>query len=309
MSIKTAAALVLGLLGAAVLAVLPAAAADRHVQIEHEGLTLNGYLTVPEGDGMPERVLLLTHGTLAHGQMAIIRTLQTALADRGVATLAHTLSLDVDGRTGMADCAMTHTHTHADAVAEIAAWAEWLKRQGAAKVPVLGHSRGGNQVARYAATTDDPALTKVVLMAPATWDAASEAAAYEQRHGVPLAPVLQAAQALIGEGKGRETLNPVGFVYCDEATVSADAFAGYYAPDPMMDTPTVLAQVTEPTLLIIAGADAVVTDLPQKLEAAGVDGRAGVTVETVAGADHMFLDFFIEDAADLIAAFLDQPGQ
>lgn len=305
MSIKTAAALVLGLLGASALAGAPAGAAERPVQITHDGLTLNGYLTVPDGDAVPERVLLLTHGTLAHAQMAITANLQTALADRGIATLAHTLSLDVDARTGMVDCAMTHTHTHADAVAEIAAWADWLKQQGATQVPVLGHSRGGNQVARYAAGTDDPALTKVVLMAPATWDAESEAADYEKRYGTPLAPILDKAQGLVDQGKGAETLSKVGFVYCPDATVSAEAFVGYYAPDAMMDTPTVLKQVSEPTLVIVASNDAVVTDLPQKLEAAGVTGRDGLTVKTVAGSDHMFLDFFVEDAADMIAEFLE----
>jgi pimeloyl-ACP methyl ester carboxylesterase len=48
----------------------------------------------------------------------------------------------------------------------------WLKAQGASKVVLLGHSRGGNQVSWYAAEKDSPLLEKVVAIAPATWDAA-----------------------------------------------------------------------------------------------------------------------------------------
>lgn len=299
----------LGMALAAAVAAPAALAAERPVQIEHAGLTLNGVLSTPEGEDMPQRVLLMTHGTLAHGEMSIMRNLQAALAERGIATLAHTLSLGVSDRTGMADCAITHTHTHADAVDEIAAWHDWLTQQGAEAVPVLGHSRGGNQVARFAATVDDPALTRVVLMAPSTWTAEAEAADYEARFGAPLSQPLDQARAMAEAGRGGETLEVPGFVYCENATVTADAFLGYHEADPERDTPAVLPRVEEPTLIVVAGADEVITDLPERLEQAGSQALEGVEVVTIDGADHMFLEFFTEDAADAIAEFLTPPGE
>ena len=59
----------------------------------------------------------------------------------------------------MYDCATPHTHRHADAVEEIGAWLGWLQSQGVAKVALLGHSRGGNQTARFAAAHADVPLT------------------------------------------------------------------------------------------------------------------------------------------------------
>lgn len=278
-----------------------AVAAERAVQIEHDGLTLNATLVTPDAaTDVPARVLLMTHGTLAHGQMSIMAALQAALAERGIATLSHTLSLSVNDRSGMADCATTHSHTHADAVAEIAAWHGWLTAEGAGAVPVLGHSRGGNQVAQFAAATDDPALTGVVLMAPATFDAGEAAASYESRYGAPLAPLLDEARA----ADPASTMTVPGFVYCADAVVTPAAFLGYHAPDPAFDTPSLLDDIAAPTLVVVAGDDAVVPDLPARLEAVNAAGLDGVEIVTVEGADHMFLEFFAEDAADAIAGFL-----
>ncbi|EKV31654.1 hypothetical protein C882_3404 [Caenispirillum salinarum AK4] len=282
-----------------------AQAAEQHLQIELAGLTLNGYLTTPDDtEGVPDRVLLMTHGTLAHGEMSIMENLQAALAERGIATLAHTLSLSVDDRTGMVDCGMTHTHKDSDAMAEIGTWLAWLKDHGATAVPMLGHSRGGNQVARFAAAEDDPALTRLVLMAPGTWREGEDATAYTDRFGADLDTLYQEAKALVDEGKGDTVIEVPGFVYCQDAKVTAASFVDYYAPNPDRDTPAVLKGVEEPTLIIVGGADTVVPDLPARLEETGIADKETVEVAVVDGADHMFLDFFTEDAADAIEAFL-----
>ena len=63
----------------------------------------------------------------------------------------------------MYDCATPHRHRHTDAMAEIGAWLDWLKAQGAEQVALLGHSRGGNQTARFAAATADPVVTNVIV--------------------------------------------------------------------------------------------------------------------------------------------------
>jgi len=69
------------------------AEADEHrVELEINGALAFGDLVEPDGGAGYKGVLLITHGTLAHKDMEIIEALQSALAERGVASLAHTLT-------------------------------------------------------------------------------------------------------------------------------------------------------------------------------------------------------------------------
>lgn len=97
-------------------------------------------------------IVLFIHGTLAHRGMETIFGLQSMLAEPGWSALGINLSLGINDRPAETyDCRMTHTHKHADAVNEIATWVGWLKDGGVQRIALLGHSRGGNQAARYAA--------------------------------------------------------------------------------------------------------------------------------------------------------------
>lgn len=135
------------------------------IKLEHAGLTLNANLSPAQDDWQSGTVFLITHGTLAHNGMEIIATLQGLLADQGITSLAPTLSLGLDDRHGMYDCAVPHTHKHTDALDEIGVWLGWLKQQGVKQVVLVGHSRGGNQTAWFAAERMDPAVKGVLLIA------------------------------------------------------------------------------------------------------------------------------------------------
>lgn len=261
------------------------------VEVGHAGLTLNGELRLADGKALADGVVLLVHGTLAHHGMEIIAGQQGRLSERGLNTLAVTLSLGQDRRTGMADCSAVQAHRHEDAVGEIAAWTAWLKAQGAGPLTVLGHSRGGNQVARFA--TEDPAAAQVarwVLVAPATWTED------------PSPPSFVAeARSKAAAGQGDAVMSVPAFLYCQDAKATAAAVTSYYADDARFDTPRLLAAMPKPVLVVVGANDDVVPDLPAHLDAAGVPD--GVRVETVADAGHMFRDFAADDLADLVAAF------
>lgn len=279
-----------------------ASAGDKTVQIKQGGFMLNGTLSLASGKTVKDGVVLITHGTLAHNGMEVIKAMQTALGERGVSTLAISLGLGLDNRQGMYDCAVPHRHRHTDALDEIGVWLNWLKDQGASKAVLMGHSRGGAQTALFAAERPDPAVSKVVLMAPMTYDEKGEAAQYQARHGKPLAEPLAKAAALVKAGKGAEMMADTGFIYCPGATVSAASFASYYQPDPRLGVLAPLAKIKVPTLVIAASDDQVVKGLPEEVKSLA-DGKA-VTLVTVDKADHFFLDFAAEDAADAIKAFL-----
>jgi len=271
-----------------------------------EGLTLGGTLELAEGKSLSDGVILMVHGTLAHAGMEIVRGQQERLKDRGYNTLAITLSLGEDKRTGMYGCDVTHRHKHEDAVAEIARWVDWLQGQSVGPLPLWGHSRGGNQVAWFA--TESPhakAVDRYVLVAPATWQGAETTARdYEKRYEIPLHTRLTEARDLVAQGKGDTVLQDTPFIYCPETDVTAAAFASYYADEPRLDTPGLLSRIEQPVRVLVGDQDEVVTDLAERMRQETPDG---VTYQEIGMAGHMFRDFAGDDLADATAEFVPAP--
>jgi len=273
------------------------------ITLKHQGLNVTANLETSGDNWQQGPVLLMTHGTLAHNKMEIMEALQSVFLDRGYSSLAINLSLGLSDREGMYDCAVTHTHKHTDAVDEIGLWFDWLKKQGVKEVVLLGHSRGGNQTARFAATHDSSLVKGVILIAPQTWSEEAENKDYEKRYGKPLAPILAKAQKLVAEGKGDTVLKPVDFIYCPDTAATAAAFVSYYRPDPDMDTPTVLKRIKKPVMVFAGSADTVVADLKPKMQK--LEGQKNVQFAIIDGADHFFRDLYAEDLADIAQEFID----
>jgi pimeloyl-ACP methyl ester carboxylesterase len=277
------------------------------ISTRFRGLTLMGNLELAEGRGLEDGVGLIVHGMLAHDRMEIIAALQKDLTTRGISTLAITLSLGQDQRTGFFDCGRLHAHRPFDALDEIDAWIGWLKNNGAADIVLIGHSQGGNQVAVYGAERRDASVSALVLLAPATFDFSRVAENYQARYDAELPPLLDKAQALVQTGQAVEPLVGVGFLNCPNATVTAGSFAGWYAPSPLRHTPSVLPRVPVRTLVIVAGSDEMVPDLGpavKPLARPASRGKGEIVVRAVERADHFFRDIYIDDAADIIAEWL-----
>jgi len=270
--------------------------------VKQGNIELRGDLTLAKGKTVQDGVILMLHGTLAHNKMEIMQAVADALKGKGYNTLAVNLSYAIDKRpSAMLDCAIAHQHKHEDAVAELDTWMGWLKAHGASKVVLLGHSRGGNQVAWYAAEKDSALLEKVVAIAPMTWDAKKAADEYATQYKKPLADVLATAQTLVDTGKGDTLMDVPGFVHCENAKTTAAAFVSYYKDDARKDTPSLLPNIKKPLLIVMGSADQVMTDLPAKLK--GLK-QANVQTETVDGADHFFRDLYADELVDKITAFI-----
>lgn len=273
------------------------------VTIRHNGLTLVGELRSPEGASLASGPLvLLTHGTLAHGGMEIMQALQTGLFDQGIASLAINLSFGLDNRRGMYDCEVPHTHRHTDAMGEIGAWLAWAKAQGAKEVVLLGHSRGGNQTAWFAAENDDAAVKQVVLVAPATWSRDEMHEGYRKSYGKELKPVYERARKLVDGRRGQDVLEGVDFLYCPGAKVTAASFTNYYGDEPRMDTPGLLNKINERVLVIAGSEDTVVSGLIPKTQPLADSGKVELVV--IDGADHFFRDLYADEVVDAIVSFL-----
>ncbi len=273
------------------------------IKLDHNGLSVSANLEKVGDNWQDGPVVLMTHGTLAHNRMEIMATLQELFAEREISTLAINLTLGISAREStMYDCPTPHRHKHTDALDEIGLWLNWLKKQGVESVVLLGHSRGGNQTAWFAAERDEAAISKVVLVAPQVWDEKKNASGYKKNYNTELAPVLAKAQQLVADGKGDSQLTPVDFIYCAQTSATARAFVSYYKPEPRMDTPTLLKAISKPVLVVAGSEDTVVKGLAEKM--ASQAGRDNIGFEMIDGADHMFLDLYAEELADMATEFI-----
>jgi pimeloyl-ACP methyl ester carboxylesterase len=294
----------LGFMCILVWALSAGASEGRDIVLPHGSISLVGTLEMAPGRTLADGVVLMLHGALAHKDMRVMREFRTMFADNGFNTLAINLSLGLDRRESeMHDCTRPSVHMPQDALDEIGIWLDWLAEQGAPHATVLGHSRGGYQVAWFAADRSHPLVTSYILLAPAIASDTADAARYEARHGKALGPVLERAHELARAGRADERIEGVAFMHCAETDVSAGSFLSYYAPEPSIDTPELLRRIAVPTLVLVAGMDEVVRDGEVRL-GAGLNEEM-VKLEVIAGADHFFHDLFGEDAMDAIAAFLE----
>ncbi len=282
---------------------LSSAAVAGVVTLPHNGMTLNANLERAGSSWPSGPVVLMIHGTLAHRGMEIMAGLQSMFAERGISSLAINLSLGLDNRAAaMYDCATPHTHRHTDAVDEIGAWLGWLKGQGAGHIALLGHSRGGNQVARFAAADDDPAVIAVFLVAPQTWDADQTAQDYKNQYRTDLYPLLAKAEQMVADGKGDEFMEGMGFLHCEDTRVTADAFLSYYAPDANLDTPHLIPQIRAPVTVFAGSEDTVDAGLIGEVRPLADSDHVRLVV--IDGADHFFRDLYSEEVADVVASTL-----
>lgn len=276
------------------------------VKIEKGDLILNADLTLSGGKKVSDGVVLMVHGTLAHKRMEIMVALRDLLAERGLSTLSINLSLAQNDRQGMFDCTGPHRHSNANAIKEIGLWVAWLKSKGAGRITVLGHSRGGNQVARYVAGNTDPVVKAAVLVAAATWIPGKPARGYKKAYKKDLEPLLKKAQSLVRAGKGNVVLEGVDFLYCPNSRVTAATFAEYYGEVPDRDTPSVIKRIKIPVLAVAAGADRINSKFAGKMKSTK---QANVKFVIVEDAGHFFRDLYGEDLADAIEEFIkQQPG-
>jgi len=274
------------------------------VETKHQNLVLNGNLVIADGKKLSDGIILMTHGTLAHGRMEIISSLQEMFKERGLNSLAITLGLGITKRSGMYDCKVPHRHKHTDAMNEIEAWLTWLKKKGATKVTLFGHSRGGNQTAWFASEHNDAVINAVILAAPMIWNENEEQKVYKKTYGKQLADIYRRAQAMVKKGKGKELMAHTDFIYCKDTQVDANSFVNYYKPEPRFDTPTLLKHISKPVIVFAGSDDKVVKGLINKMKPLA-DGKK-ISLSIIDGAGHFFRDLNSEDMADAIVDFMDK---
>lgn len=280
------------------------------VRIEHQGLDVIGNLDIAPGKSLSkDGVVILLHDTLSHHRMEIISALQELMRERGMNSLGITLSLGLNERRGLYDCSIEQDHRNEDASLEIQSWVEWLKSQSVSEITLAGHSRGGNQVAIYAAQKPDPLVQRLVLIAPLAQSGGSAQTEYEQRFQKPLDPILAQAQKLVDEDSATALMDGVSFLNCDQARVTSGAFVNYYGQNPNLYTPSLLPHIKLPVLVVMGELDPVTQELTPAIQ--GIPNITHVQTVTIPAADNFFRDVAADDVATQIQQFVQQahPGQ
>ncbi|MCU7940821.1 MAG: alpha/beta hydrolase [gamma proteobacterium symbiont of Bathyaustriella thionipta] len=178
----------------------------------------------------------------------------------------------------------------------------WLKKQGAKNIILVGHSRGGNQTAWYASEHDSPIISKIILIAPQIWSTEYAEKGYKKRFGKNLDTVLNNAQALVDDHKGQSFLDPVDFIYCKDTKATAEAFVSYYNNDLRKDTIFVLPKIKKPVLIFAGTEDTVVKNLDKKIDQ--MSPQDNIKLEVMDGADHSFRDLYSEEIVESSVEFI-----
>jgi pimeloyl-ACP methyl ester carboxylesterase len=263
------------------------------VQIEHEGLTLNGNL---ESSGKDHRrIFLIVHGTWAHSGMEIISSLQSLLSENGQSSLAITLSLGLDDRAGFMTCDSPIAANHGKAAIEIKQWIEHLNEDWA-EVIIVGHSRGGNQVALFNQAFPNSKVSRLILIAPMSWNQKQSATAYKDDTGIPLDEVLLAARVA-----GSDSIK-ANILQCKDIEVLATSFLSYYASKPNRNTPEILQSVDRPVLVFQGTDDAQAEGYRSQISL--VSSNSLVEHYWIDGADHFFRDFYADELVEVLFEWL-----
>ena len=277
-------------------------AAAEEVKISFREMTLNGNLTLAEGKKISDGVILITHSLIQHNGREPVPYIQELLRERGYSSLAINYSLEIDDRHGSFDCQAPHRYTLENSLSEIGAWIKWIKLKGAEKLILLGHSYGGNEVARYAINNDEEAIRGIVLLGPGTADHRMwSPSGYKIRYGKDVKDILERAELLVISGKGDQLMENIDFIFCPKAMVSAASFVSYYRISPERLLPNLMKETKKPTLFIAASVDNRLPDL-NRLVRPFIDGKRNRLV-FIEGAGHFFLDLYSDEAVDEAVKF------
>ena len=277
-------------------AVLPA----EEVTLPFGGLTVNANLEIAEGRDIADGVVLIVHGTTGHNRMELIESSQRILRDNAINSLAINLGLGRDNRHGRFDCTWPHRHLQQDAIDQLSLWIDWLRRQGATRIALLGHSRGANQVMVYAVDHRDPGVTHLVMLAPGQDDVRSN---YEERYGPVFDANIKRMKERVALNRADELVSNVDFWSCPKASVTAASFLSYYGDDSRFrQFHAYLPKIPIPTLIIVGTHDELFPD-SGSLIGSHVDNRR-LFLSEIEDAGHFFRDFNIDEAMEAMIAFL-----
>ncbi len=272
------------LLCLAILLTTPTTLPASPVSLEYKGLRLNANYISQTDKKKP--IYLILHGTFAWHGMELPSTLQSLLEEENHGSLAFSLSLGYDNRSGFFDCNQKIIGKHDDAQAEIDLWVNYLLSQGYEDIAILGHSRGGAQIASYAVLNTQK-IKQLILIAPMVWEKNTVHGRFNQSNSTELSK-------LIASSKNKpQDLSNIDILHCKNATISATAFLSYYENTPIKNTPQIIANSKIPTYIYLGSEDPLTKRFTSQQNL--FEKNPHISTLFIDGSDHFFRDFYADE--------------
>jgi len=255
------------------------------VSIKHNGVKLNAEINPAEDKTKP--FFLILHGTFAWHGMELPTSIQSLLEEEDYGSLAFSLSLGVNDRTGFFDCKQPIISKHGNAQQEIEQWVKYLNAQGYKNIVLVGHSRGGAQMAAYALANQKSAK-QLFLIAPMTWKQSKIARAFNKNNNKSMEDLV----AKIKSGKLSE-LKQQNILHCKEANIRAQSFLSYYTSSPEKNTPSLISETKMPTRIYLGSEDSITENIMKQKPL--FEKNSNVSHLLIDGSDHFFRDFYADE--------------
>jgi len=194
-----------------------------------------------------------------------------------------------------------------ESLLDIAAWVEFARSRGAARLIIQGHSHGALKAAYYLANGDTCGVEGLVLLSPS-----DDFGKQRNSLGDRFDSALALADGLVRDGRGLDLMPPDTFHY----PVSAQSYSDIYRPGSPLALFNVsgtdrsefpeLASIAVPVLMIVGSVEeAFLGDPREFLEAAGklLANAPSFEGTVLAGAPHNYLGSDAE-VGDKIGAWL-----
>ncbi len=259
------------------------------IQIQNNQLRINSEFKQASDLNAP--FFLILHGTFAWHGMELISTLQENLNNEGFGSLALTLSLSENNRKQFFDCSHPILSKHEDAQEELNIWLTWLEKKGYKNIHVIGHSRGGAQVVKFA-LNHSKRVNKIFLLAPMVWKAEQTAQSFYQFNKQDLSDVL----IKIKNHTNSELLTIKQALHCEDTKISKEAFISYYDHNPIKNTIELLAKTKSPVHIYLGDSDPLTSSFSKQYSK--TEKRKYIVVKVIEDADHFFRDFAAEDIVE-----------
>jgi pimeloyl-ACP methyl ester carboxylesterase len=296
--------LILAFVQFALLASFAVTATAEPVVEEFGGLRLNAELKMAPGRSLEDGVVLMLPSPLGHHRMELIVNVQDVLAEKGISTLAPSLSLDYDNRRWYIDCEKEIRFTADGIFDEIDFWISWLASKGAREITLFGHSLSANYATLYMLRRPEAGVEDLVLFAPATLAYGEQGVKrYESRFKVSLGDVLARADRYVTDGRGAEAMaEPTDFYFCPAASVTANAFVSLYRDLGTQDFPRLWSTLPVPTLMVIGTGDKRSPQIEEEAQRARVGGD--LRVITIENGGHFFRGLYTDEAVNAMVEFI-----
>lgn len=261
------------------------------VQTNFDGLKLNANYV--EAKNKNKTVYLILHGTWSWQGSELSTAFQELLAEEDYGSLAITLSLNENNRSGPLDCKNVVKDLHQQAYAELHHWYQFLKNKGYQKIVLVAHSRGGAQAAEYVKDYPEDKISQLILIAPMTYDKDRVYQHYQQEYHQDLEQLVRKAAAFKNK---KQLMKNTSVVYCKDATVTAESFLSYYGDSVERDTPTIIKDLKLPIRVYLGSEDSISNQFAKEVKS--INLQKNTVIKTIDGSDHFFRDLYLDEIVE-----------